>query len=444
MVNHRRIRLVLLAFIWLSVAIVPSHAGQSTLVFTDIAPSIGANLPGTLTESIAWGDYDDDGDEDLYLTNVSVANSLFRNDGTGVFTEVGAAVGVDHPGFSVGSAFADLDNDGDLELYVVTFSGGPDVLYRNDGPIGVGGETVYTDVTASAGVTDQTSSRGVSFIDFDRDGMLDIYVNAIGADILYRNQGDLLFDNVASAAGIVGVAGQGVGVVATDIDDDGWGDLFTGNRTDEPNRLFRNDLASFVDITAAAGIDKVGLGMGVLSFDYDNDLDFDLYWTTWPGTGKSPVGNAMYENLDGGDFAEVAVSSGTTDPLGWGISCNAGDIDNDGWEDFYVTNGFDPTSSANVLFHNNGAMTFVRHDGSPRRRSLRRKGGCPSPMSMGTGDLDVGVTADLPYGNQLWLNESVLRNHWLTLHLTGRCSNWSAVGARIEVTTDVRTTVKGG
>ena len=110
---------------------------HAQVVFTDITEEAGIALTEWLTESAAWGDYDNDGDEDLYLT-VDGPNHLFRNDGGGRFTDVTETAGVGNQGFSVGTAFGDLDNDGDLDLYVVNFSGGLDVLYRNDGPVGPG------------------------------------------------------------------------------------------------------------------------------------------------------------------------------------------------------------------------------------------------------------------------------------------------------------------
>ena len=224
--------------------------------FTDISATAGIGLTSELTESLAWGDYDNDGDPDLYLT-VNGPNHLFRNDGGGVFTDVTAEAGVGVDTFSVGTAFGDLDNDGDLDLYVVTFSTGTDLLYRNDGPTGPGGAYVFTDVTALAGVTIERSSRGMGYIDFDEDGLLDIYVNSIGDDILYHNLGNLQFQDVAASSGILNIAGQGVGVVPTDIDNDGLVDLFTGNRSSDLNRLFLNDGGTFSDITVSGGIDNL-------------------------------------------------------------------------------------------------------------------------------------------------------------------------------------------
>jgi hypothetical protein len=174
------------------------------VVFTDVTEEVGIALTDQLIESVAWGDYDDDGDQDLYLTGDG-PNHLFRNDGDGRFTDVTAAAGVGHSGFSVGTAFGDLDNDGDLDLYVVNFQDGPDVLYRNDGPTGVNGAYKFTDITVSAGTRLERSSRGMAFVDYDRDGLLDIFVMAIGPNILYHNDGGLRFHDVARELGVESV-----------------------------------------------------------------------------------------------------------------------------------------------------------------------------------------------------------------------------------------------
>lgn len=417
---------------------IDSQAGGSQ--YTDITAGSGIGLSSLLTESVAWGDYDNDGDEDLYLTNDGV-NALFRNDGAGSFTDVTAETGSGNAAWGVGAAFGDLDNDGDLDLYVVNFSGGADVLYRNNGPLGAGGEYTFTDVSASAGTAaDQSSSRGMALIDFDRDGLLDIYVNAIGPDLLYHNQGALTFTNVAATHSIDSNSGQGVGVVISDLNADGWIDLFTGNRSGEPNRLFLNQTGQFSDITAATGIDKTGLGMGVLAFDYDNDLDMDLYWTAWPGTGPTP--NALYRNEGNLSFTDQALASGTEDINGWGISVNAGDFDNDGWQDFAVTNGFSDQSSANVLFHNNGDGSFSDQANILAGGADFDGRGVAFADFDNDGDLDLCITADLGADNRLWRNDSVNANHWLNLKLTGTSANRSAIGARVEVTTSAGTQVK--
>jgi hypothetical protein len=419
--------------------VIPAHPQTNGVIrFTNVTGVAGVALPKFTTESVAWGDYDNDGDEDIYLTNDG-RNRLFRNDGESRFTNVTGVAGVGNRAFSVGAAFGDLDNDGDLDLYVVNFQRGPDALYRNEGPVGMDGSHVFTDVTLQAGTTAERSSRGVALLDFDRDGLLDIYVMSIGPNILYWNQGNLTFVDFAAQAGVQAPA-TGVGVVASDLDGDGWLDIFTGNRSFDPNRLFLKDTVGFVDVTLQAGIFAVGLGMGVISFDYDNDLDFDLYWTAWPGDGV-PVPNALYRNEGGAGFVDVAAETRTLDPLGWGISAGTGDIDNDGWMDFFVTNGFSPATSPNVLFRNRGNGTF--EDVTEALGGGRFDGrGVAFADYDNDGDVDVIVTSGAGANTRLWRNDSTTGHHWLTLRLLGTVSNRSAIGARVEVQTPIRTTVQ--
>ncbi len=394
-------------------------------VFTDVTESAGLDGLGViLTESVAWGDYDRDGDPDLYLTNDG-PNLLYRNDG-GVFTDVTAAAGVGDDRFGVGAAFADLDGDGDLDLYVVNFQRGFDVLYRNEGGH-------FNDVARSAGTTLERSSRGVVVLDYDRDGLLDLFVPAIGRNILYRNRGGLRFADVAAEAG-VDQDDQGVGAVASDLDDDGWIDLYTGNRSSQRSNVYMNRGGGFVDIAASAGVAAAGLGMGVLAFDIDNDLDMDLYWTTWPSSdSRDTSANRMYENLGGGRFREIAAASGTDDPLGWGISGNSGDVDLDGWIDFVITNGFSDTSAPNVLFQNLGNGRFRDVTASLGGAAFDGRGAAFADYDR-DGDLDLVITGDVG-GTRLWRNDTPREHHWLGVRLVGLAPNTSAIGARVEVRT---------
>ncbi len=408
------------------------------LVFTDVTDQAGIALTDLLTESVAWGDFDDDGDEDLYLTG-NGTNHLFRNDGGGFFTDITEDAGVGDPGFGVGTAFGDLDNDGDLDLYVVNFGEGLDVLFRNDGPVGPGGSYRFSNVTRAAGTTIERSSRGMAFVDYDRDGLLDLFVMAIGQNILYRNLGGLRFRDVAPELG-VGQDDQGVGVVVVDVDDNGWPDIYTGNRSGDLSNLFLNSDGRFEDSAANAGITARGLGMGVLAFDHDNDLDFDLYWTTWPGSA-TPVPNRLYENRGDGTFTDQGAASGTDDPQGWGISCNAGDVDLDGWQDFVVTNGFDPVSGPNVLFRNDGDGSFSDVTEAIGGGAFDGRGAAFADFD-NDGDLDLVITADAGEPNRLWRNDSAGGNHWLVVRLNGTASNASAIGARVVVRTASGSTVQ--
>ncbi len=423
----------------------------ATPFFTDVTPE-ALSQASVLIESVAWGDYDNDGDPDLYLT-VSGDNQLLRND-DGTFVDVTTTTNSGGTGNQdVGAAWGDFDNDGWLDLYVVTFSGTiKDQLLRNLGPSGPGASFSFVDVGGMANLDQESSIRSVSLLDYDRDGWLDVFISVSGPDTLYRNLGNMTFDNVTFEAGLL-VNNQGVGTVASDLDNDGWPDLFSGNRSFVPNRLFMNDgvaategAVTFTDVTTSAGIAKVGLGMGVLSFDYDNDLDFDLYWTTWPNDAMNPDANALYENQGGVGaaitFADATAASGTEDRLGWGVSCNAGDIDNDGWVDFLISNGADPTTTPSVLYQNDADGTF-------NDVTSALSGGVPADSRGvafadfdGDGDLDVIITGAAGSPTKLWRNDTATENHWLTLALTGTLSNRTAIGARIEVTTDIRTTVK--
>ncbi len=416
----------------LSLLLLPLLAATGELTFTQLPGEIVDNT--MVTESLAWGDYDGDGFQDLYLTNDG-ANLLLRNDGGAGFIDKTQMAGVGDDQWSVGAAFGDLDNDGDLDLFVVTFDTGNDVLYRNDGPLMPGGEVVFTDVSATSGITDETSSRGMALVDYNRDGLLDIYVNALGPDLLYRNDGNLTFTNVAPTLGVAAI-GQGVGVVASDIDNNGWPDLFTGNRSSDPNQLSLNSSGLFEDITASANIDKVGQGMGVLAFDYDNDLDIDLYWTAWPQFSDNAISNALYQNQgDGRSFVDVAQATGTLDTPGWGISANTADVNLDGYEDMLITNGFSMESSANVLFVNDAGQGFT--DESSVLGDLLFDGrGVAFADYDRDGDLDVSITGGFNAPTRIWRNDTPLTSrNWLTLELVGFRSNRSAIGARVTVQT---------
>ena len=399
---------------------------SAQVTFDEVANNLGMSFPTENTESLAWGDYDNDGDDDVYLA-VDGANAFMRNNGDGTFTNVIDSSGAQDSSWSVGATFADFDNDGDLDLFFVNFGSASDALFRNNGEEN---NFTFTNVAQSAGLTNNTSSsRGVTLIDYDRDGLIDIYVNAIGPNLLYKNLGNLVFSEVAANIG-VDAEGTGVGSVASDIDNNGWIDLFTSNRSLDPNRLYFNSDNGFTDVSAN-GIDKVGLGMGVVSFDYDNDLDMDLYWTTWPGS--SSTANAFYQNQQN-QFVDVALLTQTQDISGWGISANVADIDNDGWLDLLVSNGFSSKSSDNVLFHNQ-LSTNVSAFEKINMGMFDGRGVAFSDYD-NDGDMDVLITGGPGVANHFFKNTTSTLNQWLQIKLLGTMSNKSAIGARVEVTSN--------
>lgn|GEM_PF-2030182 len=418
-----------------------SNLAQAEIIFTDVTEQVGLGLTEIATHAVAWADYDDDGDMDVYLPNLG-GNKLFRNDGGGVFTDVTSLAGVAGPdtvaGTSIGVSFGDLDNDGDLDLFVSQVNEDNDQLFRNDGYSAAAGTVVFTDITLQAGITEPRTARGMTMVDYNRDGLLDLYVLGSGGSLMYKNLGNLQFEDVATEIGVATV-GLDVGVVVVDIDNNGWPDLFVGNRSDDPTNLFINQDGVFTDIAQSSGIAASGLGMGVVALDYDNDLDFDLYWTTWPGEVPPLVSNRFYRNDGDLNFSDVTVFTGTSDTRGWGISANTGDLENDGYMDMFVTNGFDASSTPSVLYHNNGAGQFEELTSLLENMPKDTRSVSFSDYD-NDGDEDLMITAVAGESNRLYRNDTTDGNHWLKVNLIA--TEASGFGARVEVTTDVRTTVR--
>ncbi len=413
---------------------------SAQIAFTDVTATAGIAFNTENVESLAWGDYDNDGDEDLFLSTDGL-NKLMRNDGNDVFTEVGMASGLTDNYHTTGCVFADFDNDGDLDIFVTSVSGtDPELLYEN---LGAPNYTFQSIPGSTSGITDTAAKkRGLAVFDFNRDGLLDIYVGGTGNDFVYKNLGNLQFEEVSSTIG-VNAPDIEVGVVTTDINNDGWIDIFTGNRSFELNKLFLNDgTGNYNNITVSAGIDEVGFGMGVLSFDYDNDLDMDLYWTTWPNTTAPFQSNALYQNQGNNTFLNKATETNTLDTTGWGISCNAGDIDNDRFEDFFVSNGFSATSTQSVLYKNMNGTGFQDITTSILGNLTYDARGVAFADYDNDGDLDVCLTGGPNADTRLWRNDSNNSNNWVILKLEGVQSNKSAIGARINLTAGGVTTVK--
>lgn len=416
------------------------YALKAQIKFTDVTATAGIAFNALTVESLAWGDYDNDGDEDLYLST-NEKNILMRNDGNDIFTDVTTLVGLNQSIASSGCAFGDLDNDGDLDLFVVSADTvTTDFLYENLGASSNYSFQIVPSFTSK--IVNITSIRGMSLLDYNRDNLLDIYINANGKDIVYKNLGNLQFLEVSNTIGI-NANDVEVGSVPTDINNDGWIDIFTGNRTGTFNKLLLNSgTGNYSDISVAAGINEVGLGMGVMSFDYDNDLDMDLYWTTWPGTNITLQSNALYQNQGNNTFINKATETNTLDTTGWGISCNAGDIDNDSFEDFFVSNGFSTSSTQSILFRNNNGLTFQDITRVILGDLTWDARGVAFADYDNDGDIDICLTGGAGFDTKLWRNDTLNNNNWVVLKLKGTLSNKSAIGARVEVTAGASTLVK--
>ncbi|MEE9131366.1 MAG: CRTAC1 family protein [Phycisphaerales bacterium] len=291
--------------------------------FTDVTRHAGLAEPARPTQTAVWGDFDNDGDLDLYIGNESRAqweelavgdypSQMFRNNGDGTFTDIAAEAGVTNDRYAKGVTAGDYDNDGDLDLYVSNI--GTNRLYRNNG------DFTFTDVTAEAGVSEPQDRSFVPwFFDYDNDGWLDLFVGAYRASIadlaadalgqphegvrprLYRNRGDGTFAEVAIQLGLDHPY-LPMGANFGDLDNDGFLDIYLGTgepdlRTLMPNIMLRNDQARrFQDVTTSGGFGHLQKGHGMAFGDIDNDGDQDIYHQLGGFYPGDKFANALFQN----------------------------------------------------------------------------------------------------------------------------------------------------
>jgi len=361
----------------------------------------------------SWGDYDNDGDLDMYVIHSPyISNMLLRNDGVGAFSDVTPDLLKDMNGYGGGAVWGDYDNDGDLDLYLANGGGSYNKLFRNDAG-------TFVDATSGPLGWSTLGSRP-TWVDYDCDGDIDLYVAKYGGgNKLLRNDGNGVFTDVTS--GPEGDSGATTCASWVDYDNDGDPDLFlsTWNGT---CRLLRNDAGSFTDVTptllAVANAGTAAWG------DYDNDGDFDLYLVvpTW----GSP--NRLFRNDGGGSFTDVtAAPVNDTQHNGMAVWL---DHDNDGDLDLYLVND----NERNRLFRNDGgSFTEDTH-------GLLIWEGYSSVVSWGDcdndGDLDGYFGISFPAGsNTLVRNQATGSNHWLQVRLVGAAANRAGIGARVRVVT---------
>ena len=421
-------------------------------------------------------DYDGDGRLDIYLINGGAVpgteydpapqNALYHNRGDGTFADVTERAGVGDTGYGMGIAVGDYDNDGDLDLYATNF--GANVLYRNEG------DGTFADVTATAQVGDEGWGASAAFADVDRDGFVDLYVGnyhnfsyanhrvcAEGgsglqlycgpeafdgvADVLYRNEGDGTFADVTAAAGLGSAEGKELGVVFGDVDLDGDPDLYLANDK-TANFLYLNDGSGhFAEEALLAGVaynedGDVEAGMGVDMGDYDNDGDYDLFVTNFQWET-----NTLYKNLGDGTFVDetflAGLGKGTIAYLAWGTRFF--DADNDGDRDIFIANGHLESDveqyenatfpQRNQLFLNTGDGRFAEYVADSGALSLKRVSrGAAFGDYDDDGDIDV-LVANVATAPTLMRNDGA-SGHYVRLRLAGRDSNAAGIGVRVEVT----------
>lgn len=428
----------------------------------------------TFGPGAAFFDYDGDGRQDIYLVNgtylLGVApdplpgNRLYRNTGQGTFTDVTAASGSGDTGYGMGCAAGDYDNDGDQDLYVTNF--GANVLYRNEA------DGHFSEVAASLGVGDKRWGSSSGFLDYDNDGDLDLFVvnyvdfeldgNVIcqqgkvrsycepnvyepSGDVLYRNDGESGFVDITDEAGLT-LKGRGLGVAFSDYDDDGDTDLYVAN-DGTMNFLYENRQGSFVEVGLEAGTRYNGegtaeAGMGVDFGDGDGDGDQDLFVTNF-----SFETNTFYRNEGQGQFRDATtaanLATSTFKPLGFGTKLF--DHDNDGDLDLFVANGHvmdrideveegHTYAQANQLLDNEGQGRFtdVSHMLGPHFVSAAVSRAVAVADYDDDGDVDLLVT-NVSGPPALLRNDGGNEGHWLQIYLVGRKQR-DALGARVVVT----------
>ena len=427
-------------------------------------------------------DYDGDGDLDIYLINGAIQtgdgqeptphNVLYRNNGDTTFTDVTKEAGVGSTAYGVGAAVGDYNNDGDIDLYITNF--GEDQLYRNNG------NGTFTDVTAHAQVNNPNWGTSCAFADVDNDGHLDIYVANYAAyalkddirceergvhvycgphaypavhDTFYKNNGDGTFTDISASFRPSDLIPQhGLGVTFGDYDADGDTDLYVANDQD-PNFLFQNGgngnfLPNFSEVALISGVcyndmGKEEAGMGTDFGDYDNDGWLDLTVSNY-----QTETNTVYHNHDGTFFTDNTITSGIAEVthgyLGWGIKFF--DYDNDGHQDIFVANGhlMDNITlleehvaypQRNLLFRNLGDGRFAtvvsETDGLALEKVSR---GAAIGDYDNDGDLDILVT-NCNQRPDLLQNVIGNRNNWIQVQVVGQNSNRSGIGAKIKVVT---------
>ncbi len=398
----------------------PIQSVSASQIYTDVTAAMGINVSG-LGSGTAWSDLDNDGDQDLLVSNSSFSARiyLYRNDGSS-FTDVTASSGI--TGEARNFAVGDYDNDGYEDLALISFGYLPTRLLRNLGGL------QFQDVSAAAGIFGTYCWRS-AWIEYDDDGLLDLYTCG-SPSFLFRNRGDGTFAECAAAAGI---QTGGRSCAWLDYDNDGREDCYVGRSG--TNLLYRNrGDGTFQEVGAAAGVNDPNGTSGVCAGDFDGDGFFDLY-----SVNIGSPSNRLYRNLGNGTFQEITASAGVGD-VGDGRTATFLDIDYDGLVDIFSSNHVHD----NRLYRNNGNGTFT--DIAPALHITDP----PDPFGTGfadydnDGDLDVFLATH--FGNRLLRCDGVM-HHWIQVRLVGTVSNRSAIGAVVRCTVGQRTTwmrVDGG
>ena len=400
------------------------------ITFSDVAGSMGINHPFSFIRgSVSFCDFNGDGKDDLSFSSIEgLPMFIYRNDETW-FTDVTNELGLVDSSRTMILLWSDYDNDGDKDLFTAVNSASSySRLYRNDG------WGVLEDVTLKAGLTDLPGScNAACWGDFNNDGWIDLYVTNYSEfehNYLYMNNGDGTFTDVTEDAGVAdtlettGNYKLPFAVVFFDYNNDGWQDIYIANDHFSGNTLFENNGdGTFEDVSAQSNSGLSGNMMGIAVGDYDNNGFLDLYLS------NDPYGKFLLKNNGDETFTEVAADLGVTvNKACWGT--NFFDYDNDMDLDLYVCASVGPSNGINEFFENNGDGTFTKLLGIGLDDDYKSFGmGVGDFNNDGFYDIAVNNQQALP---NLFMN-SGNTNNWVKLNLVGVESNRDGIGSWIEV-----------
>lgn len=369
-----------------------------------------------------WGDYNNDGYLDLFITNYEKNNFLYQNNGDGTFSPIYHLILANDNGKSVSASWGDYDNDGDLDLYVSNMNQ-ENFLYQNTG------DGAFIKITSGAIVTDMENSHSCSWVDYDSDGFLDMFVSNYGQNnSLYHNNGDGTFSKITEGS-IVNDGGNSRGCSWADYDNDGDPDLYICN-ANEDNFLYENNGdGSFTRITSGLLVNNGGDSYSCSWADYNNDGFLDLF------VANNRTANSLYRNNGNGTFTRIFTGPFSQDTgNSYGSSWN--DYDNDGDLDLIVANW----NQVNFLYLNNGNETFTKNTSERLADYGDNHFSCSTADYNNDGAIDAIFAVKYGHNNKLFLNNGN-SNNWLQLKLTGDTSNSTAIGAKIRIQTTVNNVV---
>lgn len=364
--------------------------------------------------STSWGDYDNDGYQDLFVANSGQNNFLYHNNGDGTFTAVKLLNLVSDGGNSSCASWGDYDNDGFLDLFVGNYNQ-KNFLYRNNG------NGTFTKITSGAIVDDIENTYGCSWGDYDNDRFLDMFVtNHAQNNSLYHNNGDGTFTKITEGE-IVNDGGDSRGCAWGDYDNDSYLDLFVANYMQNNFLYHNNGDGTFTKITTGEIANDGGYSNSCNWIDFDNDGDFDLFVTN----AYQP--HFLYLNWGDGTFTRIKTDI-IPNKLGYSYSSTWGDFDNDGDLDVYIVNA----GENNFLYSNNGDGTFTQITTGEIVTNKTNSRGCSNADFDNDGDLDIFVANRKDENNLLYSNDGN-SNSWINIKCVGTSSNVSAIGAKVKV-----------